>query len=32
MRVLLTGANGIVGRNFLEHPDLRGFEVCRLLD
>ncbi len=27
MRVLLTGANGMVGRNLLDHPDIRGFEV-----
>lgn len=27
MRVLLTGANGMVGRNLLDHPDIRGFEI-----
>jgi GDP-L-fucose synthase len=26
-RVLLTGRSGMVGRNFLEHPSISGFEV-----
>jgi len=27
MRILLTGAGGMVGRNFLEHPDVCEFEM-----
>jgi GDP-L-fucose synthase len=26
-RILLTGANGMVGKNFLEHPDSKFFEI-----
>ena len=26
-RVLITGANGMVGRNILEHPAIKGFDV-----
>jgi len=27
MRILLTGSSGMVGSNFLEHPDIRSFEI-----
>jgi len=27
MRILLTGGNGLVGKNFLEHPGIRSLEV-----
>ncbi|WCM92446.1 GDP-L-fucose synthase [Acidovorax sp. NCPPB 2350] len=27
MRILLTGATGMVGRNFLEHPGAAGFDI-----
>jgi GDP-L-fucose synthase len=27
MRILLTGSTGLVGRNFLEHPDVESFDV-----
>jgi GDP-L-fucose synthase len=27
MRILLTGSSGMVGRNFLEHPDIQSFKM-----
>ena len=31
-KILITGGSGMVGRNFIEHPDIDNLADCKLYD